>query len=97
MKIAGTVDCIGFYKKQRAIIDFKTSRRHKTKEQIESYFLQATGYSVMWEEISGEKINDLIIAIAVDNDTPQVFHECRKNWINKLKEVRLSYYEKFKI
>src|SRR5690606_14517399 len=40
LELAGRVDCVGVYDGKPAIIDFKTSVRLKTKEQVEDYRLQ---------------------------------------------------------
>ena len=42
--VAGTVDCVGEWDGQRAIIDWKTSAKFKKKEWVHSYFMQACAY-----------------------------------------------------
>ena len=39
LEVAGTVDCVGEYDGKLSIIDFKTSSKLKTKEQIKNYFM----------------------------------------------------------
>jgi genome maintenance exonuclease 1 len=85
--IAGRVDCVAEYDGELSIIDFKTSAKLKKKVWIESYFLQCTAYSIMWEEQTGIPITKLVIMIAVDGHSPQTFIEHRDNWTDKLKET----------
>lgn len=91
LRMAGTVDCIGEYNGLLSIIDFKTSKKPKKREDIEHYFVQATAYSVMFEELFGITIPDITIIIGVDDDTPQVFQARRKDHIKKLVELRQEY------
>ena len=66
LKLAGTVDCIAEYNGVLSVIDFKTSVRLKKKENVGSYFMQGTAYSVMFEEMTGLKPEQIIIMIGVD-------------------------------
>jgi genome maintenance exonuclease 1 len=91
LRMAGTVDCIGEYNGLLSVIDFKTSKRPKQREDIQHYFVQATAYSVMFEELFGIAIPDITIIIGVDDDSPQVFQARRKDYIKKLVELRLQY------
>lgn len=88
LRMAGTVDCIGEYDGLLSVIDFKTSKKPKQREDIEHYFIQATAYSVMFEELFGIVIKDITIIIGVDDAEPQVFQAQRKNYIKKLVDLR---------
>lgn len=91
LKTAGRVDCVGKFKGKKCIIDFKTSSKPKKKEWIDNYFMQGSGYSVMWEEMTGIPISNIAIIIAVDQNEPQVFMEKRDNWIDKFIELRNQF------
>lgn len=67
LKIAGTPDCIGEYNGKLSIIDFKTSDKLKRKQYIRNYFMQCTAYSKMYEELTGIKIDQMVILICVDD------------------------------
>lgn len=82
--IAGRVDCIAEFDGVISVIDFKTSRRTKTKENIEGYFIQESAYAIMFEERTGIPIVNLVTIISVDDEEPQVFVEHRDNWTKKL-------------
>ena len=87
LEMAGRVDCVAEYEGVLSIIDFKGSDKIKKEEWIESYFLQATVYSIMWEERTSMPITQLVTIIAVDHEEPQVFVEHRDNWDKKLIET----------
>ena len=90
--LAGRVDCIAEYEGVLSVIDFKTSTRIKKKEDIESYFWQATGYALMYEELIGVPINDIVIMMSVqDESQPLIFKEKTENYINGLVECVYEY------
>lgn len=93
MGLAGRVDCIAKYKGEIAIIDFKTSNKAKMAKWITNYFLQATCYSIMLEELYGIKAEKLVILVSVENeDRAQVFVRDRRDYTlllaEKIKEFR---------
>ena len=63
MKTAGTCDCIAEYDGVLSIIDFKTSRKKKQNAWIQDYFLQGTAYALMYKEMSGLEIKQVVILI----------------------------------
>lgn len=91
--IAGRVDLIGRWNDKLAVIDFKTSKRHKKIEDIDDYFCQCTAYSVMLYERTGVAVNNIVVLMATDSGTPQLFVEKPKNYINKLYE-QIEFYRK---
>lgn len=94
LRMAGTVDCIGEYNGLLSVIDFKTSKKPKRIEDIQHYFIQATAYSVMFEELFGITVPDITIIIGVDDDLPQVFQQRRSKYIKRLVELRQSFTQK---
>lgn len=91
LQVAGTVDCIGEYDGVLNIIDFKTSGKPKDINNIQHYFLQATAYSVMFEELTGIIVPNLTILIGVDHDKPQVFQGKRSSFIRQLIDIRQQF------
>tara|TARA_B110000008_G_scaffold102227_1_gene105054 strand:+ start:1909 stop:2580 length:672 start_codon:yes stop_codon:yes gene_type:complete len=89
--VAGRVDCVGEWNGINSIIDYKTSKKLKKKEWIDSYFMQSTAYAIMWEERTGIPINQIVVFIAVDNEEPQIFIEKRENWTEKLIQTIAEY------
>ncbi len=84
LRVAGRVDCVAEFDGVLSIIDYKTSRKTKKKEWIETYFQQETFYAIAWEERTGTPITQLVTIISVDNAEPQVFIEHRDNWAGEL-------------
>jgi len=94
LRVAGRVDCIGEYDGTLAIIDFKTSNNNKDKDMIEDYFLQTTAYAIMWHELTGEPIEDVVILMTVEKGmVPLVFREKIDKYVKPLLE-RVREYEK---
>lgn len=50
LRIAGTADLVCEYNGIPSIVDFKTSRRRKSEDQILNYFIQSSAYSMMAAE-----------------------------------------------
>ena len=91
--LAGRVDCIAEYEGELSVIDFKTSKRIKTKESIQDYFWQTCAYALMVEELTGYAINNLTIIMAVDNEQPIIFKEKTEDHIEGLVKAIQFYKE----
>ena len=87
LKTAGRSDLIANFDNTLSIIDFKTSRKPKKEEWIENYFIQATCYSLMFEELYNIRVPQLAIIISVDDEPPQVFVRKTKNYYNRVKQI----------
>ena len=97
LEMAGRVDCIAEYKGKLSIIDYKTSKKVKKRQNIKNYFMQAAGYAVMFEEIFNKPINQLVILMSVDHEGVVEFVEKRDDHIQDLIELRKKYKEKHNI
>jgi genome maintenance exonuclease 1 len=91
LQVAGTVDCIAKYKGKLSVIDFKSSKRIKHRDDIHDYFIQCSAYAVAFEELTGIPVPRLVILMAVDDEKPLVFNEKRNDWIEEFKTLRLEY------
>lgn len=91
LTVAGTVDCIAEYEGRLSVIDFKTSSRVKTAEEISNYFMQCSAYAVAFEERTGIPVSRLTIIMGVDDHKALVFHEKRDKWIDKFIKLRSDY------
>ena len=85
------MDCVAEYKGKLSIIDFKSSRREKKLEYIENYFAQATAYSIMWQQLTGQKIEQIVILITCEDGSIQEFVEKPTSYVKRLKEM-IDYY-----
>jgi genome maintenance exonuclease 1 len=97
LEMAGRVDCIAEYKGKLSIIDYKTARKAKKRENIKNYFMQAAGYAVMYEEIFKQPINQLVILMSVDHEGVVEFIEKRDDHIHDLIALRKKYKDKHNI
>jgi hypothetical protein len=91
--LAGRVDCIGLHEGKVKVIDFKGSTRQKDVRDIQNYFLQATAYCLMWQDLTGEKINDFSIFLASEEGVMQVFSEKTANFVSDLKRTIAKFNE----
>lgn len=97
LKLAGRVDLVAEFDGKLSIVDFKTSRRVKTRDEISSYFMQAAAYSIMFEERTGTPITQLVIAMTVENESePLLFVEKRDDWAPFLIDKRDKFYKSLK-
>lgn len=94
LRIAGTVDCIAEFDGVLSAIDFKTAKRLKNEEDIENYFMQCSAYAIMFEEQFGIPVAQIVVAIAVDDEEPQVFVKRRNSYVKQLMYFRDLYERK---
>ena len=93
MRLAGRTDVIGEFDGVLSVIDFKTSRKHKTEEMIEDYFLQSTCYALMYEERVGIPIDQIVILMSTDGtNEPQIFVKDKEQYVDKLCDKILKYF-----
>ena len=93
LKLAGRVYCIAESDNELAIIDFKTSTKYKREVWIQDYFSQETAYAIMFQELTGLKVKQLVTIIATEQGTPQIFVKDNiLEFVPKLKEY-IDYYK----
>lgn len=92
LEIAGRVDLIAEWDGVLSIIDYKSSTKMKNKDNIKNYFMQCSAYAEMFGEITGININNIVVMIATEEETPQVFIEDKDNYLESLR----FYIEKHK-
>lgn len=94
--MAGRVDVIAEYDGEVAIVDFKTSGKEKTKEQIQNYFNQTTAYAHMWNEshTGNEAVKKIVILIVTEEGTTQEFVEDPSDHMSSLMAVIRTYWNK---
>lgn len=94
MKVAGRVDCIAEWNGKLSVIDFKSSSKIKKKENIKNYFMQCTAYSLMFQELTGRSIDQIVVVIAVENGEKQIFIENPNNYLNDWYEMLQNHLNK---
>ena len=96
--LAGRTDVIAEFGGVLSIIDFKTSTKQKKEEWIDNYFEQGTAYALMYEELVGNPIDQIVILIATDDsDRPQVFIRDKNQYIQNLLEKIHLYKQEMKL
>ena len=97
LTVAGQVDCIAEYNGKLSVIDFKTANKERNEDWIENYFLQTTAYSMMYEEIFGNKIEQIVILIAAEDGTVVPFIKDRSEYEKELVKSIEEFYKYYKL
>ena len=94
---AGTTDCIGVWKSQPAILDFKQTNRPKKKEWIDDYFIQLAAYAMAHNNTFGTEIKSgVILMCSADNVyqefeiSEQEFERWSDQWLRRLELYYIS-------
>ena len=90
LKAAGTCDLLCKWKGVNSVVDFKTSRYVKKEEDIENYFIQATSYCIMAQELYNIAFTQIVILMVVDHEEPLIFCKSRNDYIDKVKSVFIT-------
>jgi genome maintenance exonuclease 1 len=93
LRLAGRCDCIAEWDGKLSIVDWKTASKKKDAEHIQNYFMQATAYAEMFEEITGKSINQIVVAIAVQSEFPQIFIEEKTKYLAPLNQFIERYWQ----
>jgi len=88
LRTAGRVDCIAKWDGVWSIVDFKTSKREKSRDDIHTYFMQESAYSYMFYERTGVVCKNLVTVMTIDDSHPKIFIERAKDWLPKFMELR---------
>ena len=97
LTVAGQVDCIAEYNGKLSVIDFKTANKERNEDWIENYFLQTTAYSMMYEEIFGNKIEQIVILIAAEDGTVVPLIKDRSEYEKELVKSIEEFYKYYKL
>ena len=95
LTLAGQVDCVADYNDKLSVIDFKSANKEREEGWIENYFLQTTAYSMMYEELYGQKIEQLVVILACEDGVAQCFIKNRADYEKKLLESIDNFYKQF--
>lgn len=94
LSVAGRCDCAAKYRGKNSVLDFKTSRSYKSREDIGHYFIQACAYSIMIEELTQIPVPQLVIVMFVAGESePSIFIEKRDRWWPELKDRIDTFYK----
>jgi genome maintenance exonuclease 1 len=93
LTIAGQVDCIAEYNGKLSVIDFKTANKERQESWIENYFLQTCAYAIMYEELYGKPIEQLVVLIAGEDGSMVPYVKERKPYEEKLGKAIQDFYK----
>ena len=88
--VAGRIDCVAEYDGKLSTIDFKTASR-KRDEVNENYLVQATFYTLAWEECTNEKIDQIVILTVTEDGTLDVHKDNPSLYVEKLEKMIEEY------
>lgn len=91
LKVAGTADCIATIGEIIFLVDFKTSKAHKNRNEIDSYFMQCAAYARMFYERTGVLIKFCRVIITTEDNGVLVYDEPILPWLKKFMEIRSQY------
>lgn len=95
IKVSGTADLVAEWDGVLSIVDWKNARRFKSLSDITGYFHQTCMYAIMYEERTGLPVKQLVIVMAVENNTGDaiVFKQKRKDWVEPMRAIVKEYYD----
>ena len=93
LTIAGQVDCVAEYNGKLSVIDFKTANKERKEDWIENYFLQTTAYAIMYEEMFGKPIEQIVILLAAEDGTVSSYIREKKDYMSKLETAIQDFYK----
>ena len=94
LKVAGRCDLIAEYNNTITIVDYKTSSRVKSANDIGDYFIQAVFYLLAHNEMFDTNIEKMVIMMGVENRLPLVFKkDLSEDLIIKLFERVDTFYK----
>lgn len=95
LEVAGRFDCIGLYKGEPMVIDFKTSmNKVKGKDDIKDYELQLCFYAHAHNELYGTEINKGVILMVAQTGFPLEFIIDLTPKLDELKERIKTFWAK---
>jgi ATP-dependent exoDNAse (exonuclease V) beta subunit len=93
--IAGRCDLVAEYQGNLAIVDYKTSSRVKSADEIGDYWIQAAFYATAHNEMFGTNIEKLVIMMGVENHLPMIFRKTLDDeLLLKLSTRACEFYDK---
>lgn len=95
LTLAGQVDCIGEYNGKLSVIDFKTANKERTDSWNKNYYMQCTAYAMMYEELFGTPIEQIVILMASEDGAAKSFVKETKDYKEDLKAEIKYFYDNY--
>tara|TARA_Y100000389_G_scaffold196219_1_gene228800 strand:+ start:61 stop:744 length:684 start_codon:yes stop_codon:yes gene_type:complete len=93
LTVAGQVDCIAEYNGKLSVIDFKTANKERVDSWNESYYIQCTAYAIMYEELFGTPIEQIVILQAGEDGSCKAFVKNKADYMGKLEDAIKGFYK----
>ena len=93
LTIAGQVDCIAEYNGKLSVIDFKTANKERNDEWNKNYYIQTAAYAIMYEELFGTPIEQIVIIMASEDGAGRVFVKNKADYLSHLEEAIKHFYK----
>ena len=95
LTIAGQVDCIAEYNGKLSVIDFKTANKERNDAWNQNYYIQTSAYAMMYEELTGTPIDQIVILMACEDGTAAAYVKEKKDYIKDLEAAIKNFYDKY--
>lgn len=93
LKVMGYLDCLCYYKGVLSLVDFKNSKKIKTPEYLEDYYLQCTIYCMLLKDMFGINVRQIVLLIGIrENIYPQVEVQQTKDYVREAIKRIKEYY-----
>ena len=93
LTVAGQVDCIAEYNGKLSVIDFKTANKERVDSWNENYYIQCTAYAIMYEELFGTPIEQIVILQAGEDGSAKAFVKNKSDYEEKLGKAIEGFYK----
>ena len=93
LTVAGQVDCIAEYNGKLSVIDFKTANKERVDSWNENYYIQCTAYAIMYEELFGTPIEQIVILQAGEDGSAKAFVKNKADYEEKLGKAIEGFYK----
>jgi len=93
LTVAGQVDCIAEYNGKLSVIDFKTANKERNDEWNKNYYMQTAAYAVMYEELFGTPIDQIVILMASEDGAGRVFIKDKAEFLPELEKAIQHFYK----
>ena len=93
LTIAGQVDCVAEYNDKLSVIDFKTANKERNDEWNKNYYIQTAAYAIMYEELFGTPIEQIVIIMASEDGAGRVFVKNKADYLSHLEEAIKHFYK----
>mgnify|MGYP001394418369 FL=1 len=93
LTLAGQVDCIAEYNGKLSVIDFKTANKERIDSWNLNYYLQCTAYAIMYEELFGTPIEQVVILQAGEDGSCHSFVKQKSEYLTQLEQCIKDFYK----